>query len=178
MKRNLVIIIVLLCFAPVTMFADDGISVGVTALLPTPITINNVIENPQPYIDFLLDPNLPGYLLYGGELRFDYSLFQVGANVFYSPWIALDNLYGFVNAGVNLDLGPIGLGLTAGPYLYFENGVLRAFRYNTKLALDVKFGPLILSANVMTMFDELDLEIFMDPANLMVYPGVAVLLQL
>ena len=177
MKRNLVIVMILLCFVPVAVFDTDGLSVGVTAILPSPITIGDVIDDPQPYIDFLTDPNLPSYLLYGGEVRFDYSLFQANVNLLYVPE-NLPDVYGFVNAGVNLDFGLLGLGLTGGAYLGYVSGELTRYYYDAKLALDVNLGPIVLSANVMTLFEEFDPEIFMDPTNLYVYPGVAVLLRL
>ncbi len=170
MKKSLLVVLVFLLFTGLVFAA--GLSIGPSVLNSSGATLQQYVDDPS---SAEFDPE---DLFYGVEARADFSLFQVSTNAY----VAADGIIlAFVNAGVNIDLGPIGLGLTAGPnFLIVENAEdAIEFGSNIKLAADLNLG----GATVTGFFAGYvpDLEAFVEEPefmNLYGWAGVSVLLNL
>ncbi len=181
MKKRIVIIMIAVMLAiPAAVFAGDGLSIGATAMLMpmqydeyndlVPVSLGDIIDN----ADLIAEQITAEDLMYGAELRLDFSLFQISNLAFYDSDLGV--LMGMADAGLYLDLGIIGLGAGVGAnYLTdFTDGVILA--YNAKVNADLILGPFILSSYVMGYTD--DPEAVVDENDIGGIVGVSALFQL
>ncbi len=168
-KRMVLIMIVILLAIPAAVFAGDGLSFGPTAMALDGFTLGDIIDYPEEVAESISSENL----YYGGEVRLDLSIFQVSTNAFYSNEL----IEGFVNAGVYLDLGIIGLGVSGGAtYVTDFSDIEFGEYYSAKANVDLILGSMILSGFVIGYTDEPDLV--ETPDDLVGVVGASVLIQL
>ena len=172
MKKRIVIIMIAVMLAiPAAVFAGDGLSFGGTAYYDSGLTLAELENMTEP-------PTVnPEDLLYGAEVRLDLSIFQINAMAMYNS--LSESGFGYLNAGLYLDLGIIGMGVTAGPgfgFNSFDGFGLNGW-YDAKVNADLILGPVILSAYVMGETN-MDPSLIDGPEDLTAAAGVSALFQL
>lgn len=151
MKRFLLLsAVLLLVVLPCSLFAEDAVSIGAAYTF--------------------LEVELP---LAGIEARYDHGLLQASSQVLYA--IPYDTVLASLDVGPYVEIGPVGLGISAGPSYIFSSGLLMA---NVKAALDLNVGPVTVNANLSGyryISSDADDD---DKAFIFFMPGIAVLYQL
>ncbi len=133
MKKTLLLCLIL-ALSPLVAFAEFGL--GAAAFYKSPVLIGNPVD-----IDNL---NVHQFS-FGGDARFNISLFQVEALVLGS-WGSLNSINLYLDAGLVFDEDNFIFSVGAGPnlsYCFAENS-LAQLGLNAKLSLDYKLGPISL----------------------------------
>lgn len=173
-----ILLIVALIVLPLSVFAD--FQIGGAAYLNVPLTPGqDAIEDASGF-EF-------GDLLFGADVRFNLSLFQAQATVFYSAAeetvpATPASLGVYTDVGLLIDLSLVRLGLGIGPNLVFILDDVTdptQIGANIKVSGEIVLGDLSIGVNFITMIENLAVEdfaaAFEEPTG---YFGVSVLYKL
>ena len=196
MKKIILLLCVTLVFCGPALFADDGLSVGVSTSFMDPwLDLDGLIKvitfqtiTPAELAEFLSEEAWQEVYL-AAAVRYDLGIFQLQSRFSVPSGVMMilaeepDALWFLWNAGAGLqfDLGPVGLGVTGGPLLLFLSGEPN-FLFNLEANADLNIGNIKVSSYLGAKYP-IGFEgasIFSNPLTEYWYPevGVSLLYQL
>ncbi len=160
MKKIILLLCVTLVFCGPALFADDGLFVGVSTSFMDPwLNLEGLLKvitfqtiTPAELAEYLSEEAWQEIYL-AAAVRYDLGIFQLQSRFSVPSGVMMilaeepDALWFLWNAGAGLqfDLGPVGLGVTGGPLLLFLSGEPN-FLFNLEANADLNIGNIKVSS--------------------------------